>query len=262
MDSGTLKSIVGEFLGTLGQSAALTAVLYNKTSTNDPDMFLLFAAVVITVMIFYYWTSVRLNPFITIAATLVESEPDWIRLLCDLVAQVAGGVSGVYLTSRLLNFNKIEVNKTEEEYVTRNRVRTVITDAIFTFALVLAFLTLTTDFQHGLLIGIGIALVYAASMCYSRGRSGGNINYANRLGIAIATRNFTNLFVYTIGPLIGAIVAVCGWFVYNNKFVGLFAACSPVVLGTEVHHSTVETLDVPEESLFAEGVHPHPHIHL
>lgn len=81
------------------------------------------------------------------------------------------------------------------------------------------------------MIGIGVALVYAAALAYNRGRSGGNINYANRVGIAVATRNFTNLFVYTIGPLIGAICAVCAWYLYKNQFITLFSGCTPVTVG-------------------------------
>lgn len=257
MDSITIKSIAGEFLGSLGQSAVLTAVLYNHNKNSEPNMLLLIAAIIVTVVIFYYWTSVRLNPFISLGVTLTQDNPDWIRLLTDLIAQIAGGICGVYLTSKLLDI-EVNTNKAEEEYVTKNRLRTVISDAIFTFALVLSFIALTSDFKQGLMIGLGIALVYASSIAYNKGRSGGNINYANRVGIAIATRNFSNLFVYTIGPLIGAIVAVCGWYIYKNKFATLFHGCA--TLGTETIVSSSERSEVPLSDPFLADIgQPHGH---
>lgn len=233
MDSISLKAVIGEFVGTLAQSAALTALLYNKSAKHD--MVLLASAIVISMVIFYHWTDVRLNPMISLGKTLTEDNPDWIRLLTDLLAQIAGGISGVYLAGKLLNF-KVTSNPTEEAYVTANRVRTVITDAIFTFALVMSFMVLTVDFTQGLMVGIGIALVYVASLSFGASKSGGNINYANRVGIAIATRNFTNLFVYTVGPLIGAIIAVFTWYLYKNKFADLFAGCEGSTYVKEAVH--------------------------
>lgn len=136
-------------------------------------------------------------------------------------------------------------NAAEETYVSANRVRTVITDAIFTFALVMAFMVLTSDFKQGLLVGIGIALVYVAALSFNSGKSGGNINYANKVSIAIATRNFTNLFVYTVGPLIGAIIAVFTWYLYKNKFADLFAGCTQQYVKDTVHSSYTEQHELP-----------------
>lgn len=226
MDAISFKSVIGEFLGTLLQSMSFTAMLCNKS--KQYNIALIIATVAITFQIFYYWTSVRLNPFISLGVTLTQDNPDWIRLLTDVVAQIAGGIAGVYLASKMFHFD-LTVNKEEEEYVTANRLWTILSDAIFTFVLVFSYMVLVSDFKQGLLIGIGIALVYTCSLTINKGYSGGNINYAQRLGTALATRDMSNLFVYTIGPIVGAVIAVCTWHMYTNKFAGLFSGCAPVV---------------------------------
>lgn len=105
----------------------------------------------------------------------------------------------------------------------------------------LAYIALVGDFNDGLTVGLGIAFVYAASMCFNRDRSGGNINFANKLGLAIATRKFSNLFTYFIGPLLGAVIAVCTWYLYSNKFFSFFNPCKEkleeeALVATEVPH--------------------------
>lgn len=150
-------------------------------------------------------------------------------------------------------------NKAEEEYVSSNRLRSIVSDAVFTFALVMSFIALTSDFTQGLIIGIGVALVYAASIAYNRGRSGGNINYANRVGIAIATRNFSNLFVYSIGPLIGAVLAVCAWYLYQNKLFTLFPGCSPATQTVDMSEVATEKHEYPLSEPYLEHLSPSPH---
>lgn len=251
MDNITLKSICGEFFGTFLQSAAFAAVLQTKQKVA-PDMILLISAIVVSVVIFYYWTSVRLNPLISLTATLTQDNPDWIRLLTDLISQIAEGICGVYFTSKMLNF-ELQPNKAEDDYIINNKIRTIILDAVFTFALVMSFVVLTADFQQGLMVGIGMALVYAASISFSKGRSGGNINLANRIGVAIATRNFTNIFIYTIGPLIGAILAVCAWYLYRDKFFSIFPTCEPATQMTTVNASSREVREFPSSEELAKS---------
>lgn len=240
MENITLKTICGEFFGTFLQSAAFTSVLYSK-KTGDTDMLLLIASIVISVTVFYYWTSVRLNPLISIVQTFTQDNPEWIRLLTDLVAQIAGGICGVYFASKVLNI-ELHADKAEDDYIMNNKIRTVILDAVFTFVLVMCYVVLAKDFEQGLMVGIGVALVYAASISFSRGRSGGNINFANRLGMA---RNFSNIFIYTIGPLIGAVLAVCAWYLYKDKFFTFFPSCVPSTTLTEVSKDVTEKREYP-----------------
>ena len=261
MEAISVTTIISEFLSTLGQSAAFTAILYGKSGLKDHGMIILIAAVAITVTIFSQWSSVRLNPFISLGATFAYDQPNWIRLITDLVAQIAGGVFGVYFTAKLLNFD-LKVNETEENYVSKNKLRTIISDATFTFLLVMAYLVMCNNFSQALLIGIAVALVYAMALSYNRGASGGNINYANRVGIAIATKNFSNLFVYTIGPLIGAIVAVCCWSLYEKRFMAMFGgSCQLVDTTSKTGVSYTVEAPIDEPAFDLPHAHGHQHLH-
>lgn len=257
MDSISFKSIIGEFLGSLTQSAALTALLYDKTKKHTITIAVV--AIITSIGIYKGWSGARFNPFISLGVTLTSKNPDWIRLLTDIIAQFAGAIVGIYLVSKMLKFD-ITTNKEEEAYVTANRMRTVLLDAMFTFMLVMMYMVLMDDFSNSLMLGIGIALVYAFSMEINRGGSGGNINFAHRFAVTIATRDMSNLFVYTIGPIMGAIAAVCAWYIYKDKFVGLFAGCTPQAYVNEYGlEQNVTTESIPDEDF---QFHPHTHPHM
>ena len=244
MDNISVKSIIGEFVGTMGQSMALAALLYNKT--KQYNLTLIITTVIVTYGIFYYWSSVRLNPLISLGVTLSSENPDWIRLLTVASSFPKGSC-----------ISMLRYNKEEEDYVSKNRLWTILSDAMYTFALVFAYMVLVSDFKQGFLVGIGIAMVYASSLSLNKGNSGGNINFANRLGVAVATKNMTNLLVYSIGPIVGAIIAACVWYLYKNNFSSIFTSCVPVKGTVNIEHAEQHEVDLSEDLLHT-GV---PHVH-
>ena len=83
----------------------------------------------------------------------------------------------------------------------------VVIEAILTFFLVNAVLNAAVSGKAGDLAGlaIGVTLVFAILM--GGPLTGASLNPARSLGPAMATGNFTNLWVYFAGPFLGAAVA-------------------------------------------------------
>ena len=83
----------------------------------------------------------------------------------------------------------------------------LVIEAILTFFLANAVLNAAVSGKAGDLAGlaIGVTLVFAILM--GGPLTGASLNPARSLGPAMATGNFTNLWVYFAGPFLGAAVA-------------------------------------------------------
>lgn len=131
----------------------------------------------------------------------------------------------MYLTSKLYNGSPLALNKAEEDYIDKNKLLSIITDSMLVFLLVLAFLMMNQDLTTSLVLGVTMGAVYVLAREYARGRSGGHLNVASRIGQAIVSKNYKHLFIYMIGPLCGSLIAACVYSVYKEKIPTIFGSC-------------------------------------
>jgi MIP family channel proteins len=80
-------------------------------------------------------------------------------------------------------------------------------EAILTFFLMLAVFGTAVDERAPKIGGFGIGLTVALDIMVGGAISGGSMNPARSLGPALVSMHFASLYVYFVGPVIGAIVA-------------------------------------------------------
>jgi MIP family channel proteins len=90
----------------------------------------------------------------------------------------------------------------------------LIIELIITFFLMFSYYAaLYTGKVHAAVSGVLIGLTYAADILIAGPLTGGAANPARALGPAVASGDFSSLWVYWVGPIIGALLA---GFVYKN----------------------------------------------
>lgn len=92
-------------------------------------------------------------------------------------------------------------------------------EALITFVLVIAVFGTCIDKRAPKIAGFGVGLALFAGILFAGPLTGAAANPARALGPEIATLNFTNWYVYWIGPIIGAVIAALlyDYFTKNGK---------------------------------------------
>ncbi len=90
-------------------------------------------------------------------------------------------------------------------------------EALITFVLVTAVFWTAVDKRAPKMGGFGIGLALFIGILVAGPLTGAAANPARALGPEIATLNFTNWYVYIIGPIIGALVAAVLYSYFSEK---------------------------------------------
>jgi aquaporin Z len=80
-------------------------------------------------------------------------------------------------------------------------------EAVLTFFLVNAVLNAAISEKAGNMAGLAIGMTLTFGILMGGPLTGGSLNPARTLGPALATGNFADLWVYIVGPIVGAVVA-------------------------------------------------------
>lgn len=83
----------------------------------------------------------------------------------------------------------------------------LVVEAILTFFLVNVVLNAAVSGRVGETAGLAIGLTYAMGVLLAGPLTGGSMNPARSLGPAVAAGDFTDLWVYWVGPLLGGLLA-------------------------------------------------------
>ena len=128
----------------------------------------------------------HINPAVTIA-TMITGKTPAIKGVMFIIAQLLGGIVGAYLL-----------------YIAVPSVA----ETALTFVLVfIVFATATDDRAIGSMAPFAIGLAVLVAHLVAVPLTGTGINPARSLGPAIATQEFTNIWIYFVGPVIGAVLA-------------------------------------------------------
>lgn len=144
----------------------------------------------------------HVNPAVTFAIAL-GGKMRWSLAVWYWVAQIVGAV----LASLALRFvlGSIPGNlgaTTLGKGVTP--VEGVVIEAILTFFLLLAVWSSGVIGRNGNLVGVAIGLVLTMDILMGGALTGASMNPARTLGPAIVTGNYADLWIYIVGPLVGA----------------------------------------------------------
>lgn len=88
-----------------------------------------------------------------------------------------------------------------------NAVQGISIEALITFVLVIAVFATIVDRNAPKLGGFGVGLALTVGILFAGPLTGGAANPARALGPELVLQNFSNWYVYWIGPIVGAVIA-------------------------------------------------------
>ncbi|CAD5169216.1 unnamed protein product [Musa acuminata subsp. malaccensis] len=212
---GTLKAYLAEFISTLlfVFAGVGSAIAYNKLTSSaalDPAGLVAIAvchglALFVAVSVGANISGGHVNPAVTFGLALGGQ----ITILTGIfywVAQLLGAVVGAFLV-------KFATGLDTPTHGLGDGVgagEAVVMEIIITFALVYTVYATAADPKKGSLgtiAPIAIGFIVGANILAAGPFSGGSMNPARSFGPAVASGNFSDLWIYWVGPLIGGGIA-------------------------------------------------------
>ncbi|KAK4379884.1 hypothetical protein RND71_001746 [Anisodus tanguticus] len=164
------------------------------------------AALTVVVVVFSIGpiSGAHINPAVTLAFATVGHFP-WSKVPCYVVAQVGGSILATY-TGKLVYGLKAEFVTTKPLH---GWTSAFLVELMATFIVLFLTSSLTNDPQStGPLSGFVVGVAIGLAVLISGPISGGSMNPARSLGPAIVAWKFSNLWIYVVAPIIGAVAGV------------------------------------------------------
>jgi MIP family channel proteins len=209
-----LKSVLAELIGTftlvfIGAGAGALA------STNGGGILSVALAhgIALTVIV-YAWGSIsgaHVNPAVTFGLA-VAGTIKWGKAIGYWIAQFVGAAIAGYLLLYLVGA-ETGLGATTGSLTTSDPLKTVIIEAVLTLFLVVAVFGSAVAGRNGNAVGLAIGLVLTMDILMGGSLTGASMNPARTFGPALATADFSYLWMYLVGPLLGGGI---GALVYNR----------------------------------------------
>jgi aquaporin Z len=204
-----LAELIGTFVFFL---IGLMAILSTKAFPGGPDLVViafgfglgLFAAIQIAGAV----SGGHFNPAVTLAAVL-DKRLDPMTGVGYVVAQLIGGIAAAAFV--LVMSNQAAVAGTVTGHpASVSDIQAVVIEAVFTAIFIAVILTVTKldPGKAGFVIPLTLVVIHLALVPIT----GSSVNPARSLASALIGGDLTSIWVYIVGPLIGA---VGGWAVYR-----------------------------------------------
>ena len=214
-----MKKYLAEFLGTYALVFAGTgAIIINQESggvITHIGIAITFGLIVMAMILsFGHRSGAHINPAVTIALSVARRfNPK--NIFPYIIAQFGGGC----FASIILHF-LFPSNEFLGATVPRGSdIQSFVLEFILTFLLMLVILTSTQKKDHSLLgpalaIGgtVGLEAMFAGPIC------GASMNPARSLSPALIGNHFQSLWVYILGPILGAITASFIFALLNDDY--------------------------------------------
>ena len=154
------------------------------------------------------------NPAVSLAMYL-DKRMSLNDMLFYWVAQVAGALLASLAIAFVISKDAVAgtITQLNTEFV--DTTGGVIGEALFTMVLVMAILVMSKSTSYSRYLGIGFTLAGLVAM--GAAFTGGSLNPARSLAPAIVGGDMTDIWVYMVGPAIGAVVA---WVLYKVIVTG------------------------------------------
>lgn len=156
----------------------------------------------------------HLNPAVTLGVWLAGKIAPG-RALAYMAAQLAGGIAGALALCWVLGGNETGLGATRlaqglvvgTTTITITPAIGVLLEAILTFFLVNTIMNAGISGKATPLDGLAVGFTLVFAILMGGPLTGASLNPARSLGPAIATGDFTDLWVYFVGPALGAALA-------------------------------------------------------
>jgi aquaporin Z len=154
---------------------------------------------------FGHLSGAHVNPAVTLAL-LAAGKVDARRAFSYVVFQAIGGIAGALALASVLGGTSSGLGRlalAPEVSVGRGFAL----EAILAFFLVTVVCGAAVSGKAGNLAGVAIGLMLVANILMGGPLTGAGFNPARALGPAVATGNFTDLWLYLVAPVVGGIAA-------------------------------------------------------
>lgn len=206
-----MKKYIAEFIGTFALVFCGTgAAIVNQQTDGSLGLIgiSLTFGIIITAMIYSFGSisGTHINPAVTIALVIGK-----LTSLKDATAYILAQILGALVASYLLKFMFPENLTLGGTVPSGEFTQSFIIEFILTFFLMLTILAVTSKKEFSSIAGLIIGLVVTGIILFAGPISGGSFNPARSLAPAIASENYTALWIYLTAPTLGAIAALSTW---------------------------------------------------
>jgi aquaporin Z len=154
------------------------------------------------------------NPAVSLAMFL-DRRLSATDLLFYWASQVVGALLASLALAWVIGKNAVALTVTRLDAELVDTTGGIVGEALFTMVLVMAILVMSKSTSYSKFLGIGLTLT--AVILMGAAFTGGSVNPARSLAPAIVGGDMTDIWVYMIGPAIGAVVA---WVLYKVIVTG------------------------------------------
>ncbi|XP_050229721.1 probable aquaporin TIP2-2 [Mercurialis annua] len=227
---GSIKAYLSEFIATLlfvfaGVGSAIAFGKLTSDGALDPPglvaiavahAFGLFVGVAIAANI----SGGHLNPAVTFGLA-VGGHITVITGIFYWVAQCLGSIVACLLLQFVTNAKSIP---THGVAAGMGAIEGVVMEIVITFALVYTVYATAADPKKGdlgIIAPIAIGFIVGANILAAGPFSGGSMNPARSFGPAVVSGDFSQIWIYWVGPLVGGGLA---GLIYSGSFIGSYSA--------------------------------------
>ncbi len=198
------KSLVAEFVGTFALifiGAGALAI----TQANLVGVALAHGLVIVTFAYAYgHISGTHINPAVTLGL-LIAGEIEFVAAIGYWIVQFLGGILGaVVLNAVLPNPGDLGVTILAEGVTP---VQGLVVEIVLTFFLVNTIFNTAVSGKAGNFAGLAIGLTLVLCILMGGPLTRASLNPARTLGPAIVSGNYADLWLYFVGPGVGAILA-------------------------------------------------------
>ncbi|WP_207203794.1 MIP/aquaporin family protein [Actinomyces minihominis] len=221
------RRIVAEFVGTFFlvlvaaggpmMNVAVEGSVERAVATIAPGMM-----VMAIIMAFGKVSGAHLNPAVSLAFALRGDFP-WPRVVPYVVTQILGASAAAYFLTAVLGVSASHGGNYPAAGF--SDVQAVLMEFILTFGLVTIILGTASGAQNiGIIGAVGVGSYIALAGMWASPISGASMNPARSFGPALASLDFTSYWVYVVGPLAGALLAVGVGYLLRGKGGGWYGS--------------------------------------
>jgi aquaporin Z len=204
-----MRRCIAEFIGTFSLVFAGTgAIVINQESHGSIThlgIALTFGLIVLA-MIYTFGdaSGAHLNPSVTIAFAAARRFP-WRDVLPYVLSQMLGGLAASALLRVLFPTNEL----LGATLPAGSAWQSLILETVLSFLLMLVILSVSTGAKEkGITAGIAIGAVIALEAMFAGPICGASMNPARSMAPAAISGHLESLWIYILGPVVGALLAV------------------------------------------------------
>ncbi len=145
------------------------------------------------------------NPAVTIGMW-VGKQIKTMDAIAYIIVQLLGGIAGAFVLKFVLGDSAGTLGTTTLVSIV-TPIQGVVIEAILTFLLVNSIYNTAVNGKAGNMAPLAIGMTLTLAILMGGPVTGASLNPARTLGPAIVTGNFADIWVYFVGPIVGAVLA-------------------------------------------------------